>query len=273
MPIDEATGRTRLPGLVSWLERIRTVIEPELEAVRYGTTDDFAFMALCFLHKQIDHTVSLARLGPLKDTVIIARSMFEGLAQLLWAAQEISTRPARWRAFAVVESWRGLPRLRAGGFEPTPEMMKQLNEALQEIEPLVLTAKAKEAKHRGLPLPADPYHRNWRAGTTLTDICDEVEAADLRDNFYSRYSSWAHWSADAFEDRLSGTERGVQYGPPESFAFAASAAALAIQCLLQAAHLAFSHLRLPCQTTVERLRNEFEAWHSAQKRHEPGQGT
>jgi len=273
VPIDEATARTRLPDLLSWLERIRTALEPELGAVKYRSDDDFAFMALCFLSKQIDHAYSLPRLSPLKDTALVSRCMFEGLVQLLWAAHEKSDRPARWRAFAVVEDWRTLPRRRSEGFEPTPEMMERLNEALQEVEPLVLTAKAKEAKRRGDSLPADPYHKNWRAGTTLTTICDAVDAADLRDNFYSPYSGWAHWSPATIGDRLSKTERGVQYGPPQSYAFAASAVALAIPCLLQTAYLAFAHLDLPGTALVEALRDEFEAWHAAQKGHERGEDT
>lgn len=273
MPIDEATARRRLPGLLRWLERIRTALEPELEAVKYRPDDDFAFMALCFLGKQMDHTYSLARLCPLKDTVLVSRCMFEGLAQLLWATHGLADRPARWRAFAVIEDWRRLPRRRSEGFKPTPEMMDRLDEALKEIEPLVLTAKAKEARRRGDSLPADPYHKNWRAGTTLTAICEAIDAADLRDTFYSPYSGWAHWSPAAIGDRLSKTERGVQYGPPQSFAFAASAVALAIQCLLQTAHLTLSHLGLSSKATIEALRDEFEAWHAAQKGHDLGQDT
>ncbi len=250
--------------MLEWLSRIRATVEAEFSLVKYQRDDDFAFMALCFLGKQIDHSYSLERISPLKDAVLIARCMFEGLCQLLWASHEIQVRPARWRAFAVVEDWRNLPKRRAAGFNPTPKMMQKLEDALHEVEELVMTQKAKTQKERGLPLQPDPYFKNWRAGTHFTTIFLEVDAADTAENFYSPYSGWAHWSPDAFGDRLAKNEVGVKYGPPQSYEFAASAVALAIQCLLQTAHLAFCHLDLPGKGKVEALRDDFEAWHAAQ---------
>ena len=92
MPIDEETAERRLPQLLLWFAKIRAAVEPEVGAVKLRGGDDFGFMSLCFLSKQIDHAYSLERLSPLKDTVLVSRCMFEGLSQLIWAAQDMKNR-------------------------------------------------------------------------------------------------------------------------------------------------------------------------------------
>ncbi len=77
-------------------------------------SDDFGFMVVNFLNKQITHSESLLLLVPRIDTSLIARTMFDGLVQLYWASQNPSSRGRQWRAFALVQDWRRL-QLELGG--------------------------------------------------------------------------------------------------------------------------------------------------------------
>src|SRR5947208_7881738 len=54
--------------------------------IRHDDTN-IAFMALAFASRQGEHARNVLRLQRAVDTVLITRSMFEGLCQLLWAAQ------------------------------------------------------------------------------------------------------------------------------------------------------------------------------------------
>src|SRR5262245_48321743 len=74
--------------------------------VTFDGSNHLAFMALAFAGKQVVHARSILTLQGSMDTTLVARSMFEGLSQLLWAAQLPEDRPQRWRAFAFVRDWR-----------------------------------------------------------------------------------------------------------------------------------------------------------------------
>src|SRR5688572_11319416 len=77
-----------LPRLRQSVKELLALAHEITENVAYSEKDHLAFMALCFLSKQIDHTQSVLALIPSRDVILIARSMIEGLCQLLWAAQE-----------------------------------------------------------------------------------------------------------------------------------------------------------------------------------------
>lgn len=265
MPLDESAAAKRLPALVEWLKRAANECKAMFPGVKYSDDDDFAFMALCFFGKQLDHAESLLRLVPLKDSVLIARCMVEGLCQLLWAAGDMKIRPVRWRAFAAVHDFRRLHRSPAVGWTPSAEDLQTLQDALRESEDLILSKKAKALRTRGQPLPSDPYHRDWRAGETITDIIRSVGDPQILDFAYGPYSSWAHWSPESFGDRLEGHEAGITYRSPVSHLHASFATAVATPCLLQTAHLLGSHLELPQVAAIEQLRDHFAEWYNSLK--------
>ena len=68
--------------------------------------DHFGFMCLTYLSKQNDHMSSILALSPIRDVMMIARSMIEGVAQLLWAKLDPDVQPGKWMAFSVVHNWK-----------------------------------------------------------------------------------------------------------------------------------------------------------------------
>src|SRR5882672_4123436 len=102
---DTHRNAARVPGLCQRLKGLVAFAEA-IDHIRYREQDHLAFMALCFLSKQIDHAKSIIALVPGRDTILIARSMIEGLCQLLWAAKAPNVLPLQWRTFAYVHDWR-----------------------------------------------------------------------------------------------------------------------------------------------------------------------
>ncbi len=114
-----------------WLDKLLAL--DACDDTRFCDQDHLAFMALCFLSKQIDHTKSILVLIPSRDTILIARSMIEGLCQLLWAVKDPDVRPRQWRAFAWDHDWRLVQAKIKGGESIDPEVLKGIQDGLRRF--------------------------------------------------------------------------------------------------------------------------------------------
>lgn len=219
-------------------------------------------MALCFLSKQIGHLRSIVILIPSRDATLIARSMIEGLCQLLWAAREPATHPLQWRAFAWVHDWRVMQAEIAQGRPVDPKRRTDIEDALQKYGDQFLTKKARETRKQGTPLPSDPYHDNWRCGCQLWQICESVGGAELYRILYEPFSDWHHWGVGGLGKAIARQENRIAYSS-SSPTNAAAALRCGFQCLLQTVKLTDRHLSLGSAAKITELRNDYIAWHEA----------
>ena len=116
-----------LSGLEIWINKLVGMVHEIVVSAEYLDDDHLGFMALCFLVRQTNHIQSIVKLIPNRDSILIARSMVEGLYQLLWAAQEPTKRPLKWRVFAYVHDWRLLQKKIACGelIDPNQQQKNQ----------------------------------------------------------------------------------------------------------------------------------------------------
>jgi hypothetical protein len=245
-----------LPRLRQSVKELLALAHEITENVAYSEKDHLAFMALCFLSKQIDHTQSVLALIPSRDVILIARSMIEGLCQLLWAAQEPDRLPLQWRAFAWVHDWRVMQAKNATGEAINPEQRAAIENALDLYGDQLLTTKAKKAQDNGIPLPADPYHKDWRIGRQIFQICESIGATDLYRYLYDPFSDWHHWGAGGLGEAITRPENQVVYSSLSPTDIA-SALAVAFQCLWQTVELTNQHLGLGMTSKISELRNEY----------------
>jgi hypothetical protein len=100
----------RDPREVPFLKnQVKKILEFAIDSSRSITiqeNDDFGFMTIQFLFKQIQHAESLLRLVPRRDAGLIARTMIDGLYKLLWASRAHEERAKLWRSFSVIHDWR-----------------------------------------------------------------------------------------------------------------------------------------------------------------------
>ena len=165
--------------------------------VRIGTSSHFRFMVASFAVKQIEHSRSLLKLESSTDTVLIARSMLEGLAQLLWATKHPRRHPLMWRAFALVLDWHPLQEQRSQGLAIDPEIERHTRRGLKRYGKWFLTKEARWALAAGKPLPKDSYIKNWY-GERETDIFRDVGGTPLLEGAYAPFSERHHWRSGAF---------------------------------------------------------------------------
>src|SRR4051812_44327690 len=109
--------------------------------IAFDTENHLAFMALAFAGKQVVHARSILTLEGSMDATLVARSMFEGLSQLLWAAQSPHDRPLRWRTFAFVRDWRQMRKQRPQRAGVSEDRNEFIEDGLQRYGHLFLTPK------------------------------------------------------------------------------------------------------------------------------------
>jgi hypothetical protein len=152
-----------IPFLRDQARMILVLADESSRGVPIREDDDFGFMAMQFLYKQIQHAESLLTLEPRRDAGLLARTMIDGLYQLLWTSHDPEARARRWRSFAIIHDWRLIQGRLQEGVSVEEVVIKQNKLGLNTFGHLHRIKKLK-------PGSSDPYHRKWYGGTTLLDM-------------------------------------------------------------------------------------------------------
>lgn len=223
-----------------------------VHSVRYSEDDHLAFMILAYLSKLIEQARSvriLVRKGAARDAELVARSMMEGMATLLWAAQEPATRPFQWRGFAYVVDFRLMEKRKASGETVAPE---DENRTLAFLSTHAATFE--DPQKSGRP---DPYYRDWRRGVTIREIFDCVDGDVLYQDLYRPSSDWTHSGTESMGRAIQRAGKTVKWIHRDA-STAATALAIAFQSLTEVAKLAIQHFDVPkLQPRLESLRARF----------------
>lgn len=235
------------------IEELLAVARSMTHEVEIKTDDDFALMELCFLSKQIDHAHSVIRLGDSPDTVLIVRTMLEGLFQLKWAAQDAAARAKQWRDFAWVHDWRALRAHIAQGEQIDASVVARIERSVADLGSTFLKGTRTTPPVRDLDR-GDPFYPNW----TCTGV-DRISAAVGGETLYAVYKSfsdWQHWSMGGIGRSLQQSADGVNYVAHEPD-WNLAAAVLAFECLWQTLQVVTQHLQLGL---AEQLRPMHQQW-------------
>jgi hypothetical protein len=239
-----------VPFLNDQVRKVLALADKSARGIPLAEEDDFGFMTAQFLYKQMQHAQSVLDLIPRRDAGLVARTMIEGLYQLLWTSQAAEERAKRWRSFAIVHDWRLIQgRLKEG--IPVPEAEVRRNAAgLKEFGDLHRIKKPK-------PNSLDPYHQKWRGGISLSDMADSV-GRELYDGPYAELSDWEHWGVSGIGDSISRQDGHITISP-DSDRVADLSLLAAFQCLLQTLEVADAHFSLNIPGNIQSLREEFSA--------------
>jgi len=249
-----------LGDLREWLDLLLALGWQLAENSNPSDVDHFGSMCWFFLKKAIEHAHSILTLGASRDSKLIARSMLEGMWQLLWAAgKDPEARALRWRAFSYVHDWRELQGQKAAGKPVDVKRVAEIRKGLRKHGDQFLTKKQRVAKQKGKPLKTDPYCKNW-TGYTAWKIAKEVKGEVTYLELYRPFSEWQHWGPAGFGNAIARRGNQIEYiatSPEDS----ATALAIGFQCLLQMAQVADQHFKMGKSSEIAQLRNEYIAWY------------
>lgn len=234
MTSDEEQALADIPHLKFHVQKLIKLSAKIFSSPRnFDNSNHLAFMTLTFAAKQTEHAQSVLVLDHSADTILIVRSMFEGLCQLLWAGQAPAERPLQWRTFSFVLDWRLLQQQLRDGKPVEVDQRTHIENGIQEYGKLFWTAKAREAKAKALALPDDPYTKNWY-GEKEKEIFEAVGADEIYKKIYGPFSEWHHWRIGAFGQLMKYDHNSTTFEFTTRHAsYTAMALAGAFQCLWQ----------------------------------------
>lgn len=248
MPSDKLFVRD--PREVSFLrnevEKLLTLADKSSRTIPIRQDDDFGFMTLQFLYKQIQHGESILLLIPRRDAGLVARTMIEGYYQLFWASQSPEERAKLWRSFSVIHDWRRIQAQLKEGIAVAAEDAQKTEAILKVFGDLHRTKKQQSS---------DPYHKNWRGGVSLADMADLV-GRELYDGPYDELSDWEHWGLSGIGDSITRENNHVLVNS-DSERIAGLSLLAAFQCLHQTLMVADMHLLLSITETIQEIGTNF----------------
>jgi len=246
---NELNGETAELGFLR--ERVSTALKLAAECssgAQILEEDDFGFMAIHFLYKQMGHAESVQILAPRRDCCLVARTMIDGLYQLLWTYQDATERARRWRSFSIINDWRLIQEQLAMGLDADESAKRRTEAGLNEFGDIHRKKKAAGSSQ-------DPFHKTWHGSTRLPEMASLV-GRDLYDYVYTDLSDWEHWGVRGIGDAISRDGNHILF-TSHSERIACQSLAIAFQCVIQVVELIDHHLKLGKAEAINSLSNDF----------------
>jgi hypothetical protein len=231
-----------IPSLRASLNRLSILANETTTGARFAPDDHFAFMALTFHAKQIEHAKAVIVLNRHPDATLIVRSMLEGWWQLKWAYDDPQARAEQWRAFSVIYDWRSVRNARAAGLAVPQEREERTARRVNEVRGRFLSAKARRAISEKKEPPADPFQNTWH-GMQIRQLVERVGELALYAGPYEDFSDRHHWSPAGVGQGLHIDGQAIRYDAQDA-PRTARALDIAFHCLYQSAVILNDHLVL-----------------------------
>jgi len=206
--------------------------------------DGLGRMITSFFYKQLDHAISVHKLSPSMDVVLITRTMIEGLMNLSWVMDNPDERVQDWFDYTAINNFELLSRKLEDGV-----LVSQTEK--DDIE----TAYAR-VKDRFLQPNGKKHYENFRRGKSLRDI---AENDDMLKSFYigiyKYFSDWSHWGPQSLYHALIQTPDEISYYE-DNHTYLIPAVIAARECLFRTITVANNHFNLGCE---EMLNKNYQA--------------
>jgi len=153
--------------------------------------NDLDYMCKVFLERQLSQIESLIILKNKNDSILIARSMFEGALYLAYSVK-IPEMCHRWRFYGYVIDIKRMNQYKSEGKDIPIEIENEINKNKEEVDRLF-------KKDDG------SYTYSWYGNKSIRKIAKEVDNEFLRlyDTYYSPMSEYHHWGVASLVRRYT----------------------------------------------------------------------
>jgi len=237
-----------VPFLNDQVKKVLALANQTLPRITSHETDDFGFMTIQFLCKQIQHAESVLTLVPRRDAGLIARTMIDGLYKLLWVSQAPEERARLWRSFSIITDWRLIQGRMGIGIPVDGEDIRRTEAALKALGDLHRRKKPR-------PNSSDPYNKFWYGDVKLSEMAD-LDNRELYDGPYTELSDWEHWGVSGIGDSIARQGSRIVVDS-NSDRIAGHSLLAAFQCLLHTLAVTDAHLSLNIAGVIQNLGENF----------------
>lgn len=200
-------------------------------------------MITYFIYKQLDHAMSVMKLDPSMDDVLIARTMIEGVINLTWALEKPDERVKDWFDYSVVYDFKLLERKVSGGSLVSEEDKKEVIENYQQSAAAFL-------KRTGRP------HDNFRKGKNLGNISKNNNDLEYFYQNYKWFSDWVHWGSPSLRHVIEEKPDEISYYE-DDHVYRMPALLIAFASLLDIAVKTNEHFKLEQTESLEEISNKM----------------
>lgn len=199
-------------------------------------------MITYFIFKQLDHAMSVIKLDPSLDAVLVVRTMIEGVINLSWALEKPNERVKNWFDYSVVYDFQLLKKKITNGSIVSDEDKREIEENYENNAKPFL-------KKDGRP------YENFRKGIGLGGISKTNTDLEFFYESYQYFSDWVHWGSQSLRHVVQEGSNDISYYESEH-AYRVPALIMAFASLLDIATKTNEYLHLGQNEIFEKLSQE-----------------
>jgi hypothetical protein len=220
--------------------------------IRIETDNGTDVMALSFATKQHEHLRSVRVLiaaGLHRDALLVARTMLEGLARLLWAFNDVPGRTELWFWYGAILDWRQTLENEAKGMPSDPSDKAELKAYVDAHGPNYFrrevrnAIEAAEKSGTAFEMPQDPWRKNW-TDVQHKAMFQEAGIDPMYEGVYAESSEWIHWGPRSILRAMEPATWGMSGFTQEDWAAALRALGIGCFSLVTSLQVLDQHLAL-----------------------------
>ncbi len=247
-----------LEALVSDVFGRRIAYEPDIGA---------DVMVLSFVTKQREHLRTVRVLIDAKqhrDAHLIARTMVEGMARLLWAFNQKPDRTDRWFWFGAILDWRQMKKNEENGIVVEPDDRTELKTYVDRYGPNYYRTTVRKAIETAqvagtvYEIPEDPWRNDWTT-TNIESMFVGVDGKRLYESIYRDSSEWVHWGPRTILRAMQLAAWGTTGFTEEDWRVALFALQLGCQSLIQSLEVLDLHFSLGIAGRLDTINRKMVA--------------
>lgn len=228
-------------NLITLVEQTKVMLR---QHVSFEKSDLTGRMITYFIYKQLDHAMSVIKLDPSMDTVLIARTMIEGVINLTWVLEQPETRVEDWFNYSSVYDFNLLKDKESGGSFISDNDRNNVLENYEKNASAFLTKKGNR------------HHDNFRKGNNLSNISKDNTDLEYFYQNYKYFSDWVHWGSQSLRHVIDEQENEISYYEQEHI-YRAPALVIAFGSLLDIVAKTSEHFGLEQDEALEEISNQM----------------
>lgn len=230
---------------MAYLHKLQKLIELSKEILsthnKFDRIDLAGRMITYFMHKQLDHAISVTKLDPSMDIILIARTMIEGVGNLTWALEDKGKRVRDWFDYSAVYDYELLERKDENGSYVSQADRTDVGSAFKNLGQTFLTKRGNR------------HHDNFRRGVT---IADTLKSDPNIRYLYAYFSDWVHWGSQSLRTAMHEENTCISYYET-NHPYRIPALMTAFNCLHIIFDIANDHFKLGFDTKLQVAKEDF----------------